>query len=104
MALVEAGHCGCRRASEPVEQGSDFPILEHTPLVGLSVAGKNVKRTCVTCGYQLQHPHFRRAKPGRAPGKLFKQLQHAWTELRKQAQISLKQIEPGLRRRRTIGL
>src|SRR5258708_31391077 len=43
-ALIEASDGGCRTMSEPVQQGSDFPVAEHTEFVGLPVTGKDIKR------------------------------------------------------------
>ena len=53
---------------------------------------------------QLQHPHFRGAKPCRSGRKLFEQIKQGRPEQRQRAQIRAEQIETGFRRRRPIGL
>jgi hypothetical protein len=68
------------------------------------VAGKDVKRTCGTCRYQLQHPHFRRSKARRVCGEFFEQFQYGLPKLRQDAEILVEQVEPILRLRLSIGL
>ena len=88
---------------EPVQQGSGLPVAEHAALIALLVMRKDLERTHVTRRYQLQHPHFRRAKPGRAHREVLRAFQHALPKLRQAAEILAQQIEPVLRRRWPIG-
>src|SRR6266852_1072908 len=102
--LVEAEHGGCRTMSQPVQQASDLPVTEHTPLVALPVAWKDIERPCVTYRYQLQHQRFRRSKPRRVHGEFFEQFQHGLPKLRQYAEILAEQVEPVPRRWLSISL
>jgi len=102
--IVEPGHERRRTMSQPVQQRSDLPMVEHTAFVALPVAGKDVERTRVTCRYKLQYPHFGRTKPRGVHREFFQELQHDPPKLRQHAEIRVQQIEPMLRRRPSIGL
>src|SRR5215216_1344409 len=81
--LVKAGHSRCRTMSQPIEQTSDLPVAEHTSLV-LAVPGKGIEGVRIARRYQLQDPHFRRAKPRSAHRKFIEQLQHRLSKLRQE--------------------
>ena len=102
--LIQARHNGRRPTRQAVQQGAGFPIAEHTPLVALLVAGKNIGRARTTFRDQFQHPHFRRAKAGAERGEFFKQHHDGPPKPRQGAQIHRKKVDPGPRRRRAIGL
>ena len=71
--------------SQTVQQRSGLPILEYTPLLG--IVREEIERMDVTFRYELEHPHFRRAKPGCAHGKSFKQFDDSLSKLRQDGQI-----------------
>jgi hypothetical protein len=83
--LGEAGYSRCRTMSQSVQRRSGLPIAEHTPLAG--IVREEFERMDVTFRYELEHPHFRRAKPGCAHGKFFKQFDDGLSKPRQDDQI-----------------
>ena len=83
--FAEARYGRYRTTRQTIQQRSGFPIAEYSPLVW--VMRKELERMYVTFRYKLEHPHFRRAKSGCAPGKFFKQFYDSLPKPRQDGQI-----------------
>src|SRR3954471_13228505 len=98
-ALLQPRHGRHRTLRKTIKQRPNFPVVENAPLIALLIARENVKGLHIAWRDQLQYPRLRGSKTGRDARKLFEEVRSALLEPRKQAQIRLEKIEPGLRRR-----
>jgi hypothetical protein len=79
--VVEARYSRPRSVREPFQQGSDFRGAEYTPLAERLKVKERIRER-VSPRDQLKQPHFRRAKPRHAGGKLLEQVQQGRLEQR----------------------
>src|SRR3981189_1421955 len=89
---------------EPIKQSSNFPVIEHAPLVTLLMTREDVERLHFVRRDQLQHSRLSRSQTGRVARKLFQGVDDTLAKQRLKTQIRFEEVEPSLRRRRAIGL